>query len=389
MKLGASKVLAASGVRQLSNDREGGPVALQLVRDEDRLVLSSPKGVVINVLRISNDLLLPVTEALPKDASVISDVINSQPLPLVKCIKGIAVEEDSELPPNWFRRAGSSDISILGADADEFGLYLIQHRSGKAVTTLEFGDLKLGNESVLVSEAINSEGISLPEDAVPSEGLVTSAVIDSNVFSIDELQFYDESLKSYLVVISKALGSHVLCATEGQVFRTENCSFIGCFALMDVLLVAKGDIERARGLLDLAAEQASLVRDYVDLAWAADLLGCSNAIIEALARRASMALRDDDRNRRLNSPYIPQLAELYCSKITDGTKQANELLNTLLEDKPDARSLREGADIAKRLLNDPELSVELSDIALTISYDEFESSSFRAIEDDKPSQAED
>jgi hypothetical protein len=61
----------------------------------------------------------------------------------------------------------------------------------------------------------------------------------------------------------------------------------------------------------------------------------------------------------------------------------------LLEDKPDARSLREGADIAKRLLNDPELSVELSDIALTISYDEFESSSFRAIEDDKPSQAED
>jgi len=40
-------------------------------------------------------------------------------------------------------------------------------------------------------------------------------------------------------------------------------------------------------------------------------------------------------------------------------------------------------------LHDPELSVELSDIALTISYDEFESSSFRAIEDDKPSQAED
>jgi hypothetical protein len=366
----------------LSNDQEGGPVALQLVRDEDRLVLSSPRGLMINVLRISNDLLLPVTEALPRDASIISDVLSDHPLPLINCIKGMTVEEDPELPPNWFRRTSSADISILGADAEEFGLYLVQHRSGKAITTLEFGDDELGTECVLVTEAINSGGISLPEGALPSGGLVTRVAIDGTVLSIDELQFYNESLKSYLVVISKALGSHVLCETEGHVFQTENCSFIGCFALMDVLLVAKGDIESARRLLDLAAEQASLVRDYTDLARAADLLGCSNAIIEALGRRASMALRDDDRNRHLNAPYIPQLAELYCSKITDGKKQANELLNTLLEVKPDARSLREGADIAKRLLNDPDLSAELSDVALTMSYDEFESGSFSTIKNE-------
>lgn len=366
----------------MSNDQEGGPVALQLVRDEDKLVLSSPKGLVINVLRISNDLLLPITEALPKDASVISDVINGHPLPLINCIKGMAVGEDTELPPNWFRRTSSADISIFGADAREFGLYFIQHRSGKAIATIELGDAKLGNECLVVTEAINSDGISLPESALPSGGLVTSVVIDDDVLSIDELQFHNESLKSYLVVISKALGSHVLCATEGHVFQTENCSFIGCFALLDVFLVATGDIERARRLLDLAAEQASLVRDYTDLAWAADLLGCSNAIIEALGRRASMALRDDERNRHLNSPYIPQLAELYCSMITDGRIQAKELLNTLLEDKPDPRTLREGADIAKRLLNDPELSAELSDTALTMTYDEFESGSFSATEDE-------
>ena len=344
-------------------------MALQLVRDEDRLVLSSPKGLVINVLRIPNDLLSPVAEALPKDASAISDVINRHPLPLVNCVKGMAVEEDAELPPKWFRRSGSGNIAILGEDAQEFGLYLIQHRSGRAITTLEFDHLELENACALVTEAINSEGISLPKGDLPSEGLVTSVVIDSDVLSIDELQFYNESLKSYLVVISKALGSHVLCATEGHVFQTENCSFIGCFALMDVLLVATGDIERARRLLDLAAEQASLVRDYTDLAWAADLLGCSDAIIEALGRRALMTLRDDERNRHLNSPYIPQLAELYCSKITDGASKANELLNALLEDKPDARSLREGAEIAKRLLNNPELSGELSDTASTMTYD--------------------
>ena len=367
----------------MSNVQEGGPVALQLIQDEDRLVLSSPNGVVINVLRISDDLLLPVSEALPKDASVISDLINDYPLPLVNCVKGMAVKEDAELPPKWFRKVSSSDISIIGADAQEFGLYLIQHRSGKAITTLEFDDVEPESECVLVSAAINAEGISLPEGALPSEGLVTSVVIDTNALSIEELQFYNESLKSYLVVISKALGSHVLCATEGHVFQTENCSFIGCFALMDVLLVAKGDIEKARKLLDLAAEKASLVRDYTDLAWAAVLLGCSDAIVDALGRRASMALRDDYRNRHLNSPYIPQLAELYCSKITDGTKQANELLNTLLEEKPDARSLREGAEIAKRLLNAPELSAALSDAALAMSYDEVESSSLGGMEDDE------
>ena len=364
------------------NDVESGPVALQLVQDEDRLVLSSPKGVVINVLGISNDLLLPVTEALPKDASVISDVIDGHPLPLVNCIKGMAVEENAQLPPNWFRRTSSADVSIIGANAEEFGLYLIQHRSGKAITTLELDNIDLENENVLVTKVINSEVISLPEGDLPSGGLVTSVVVGSQVLSIEELQFYSESLKSYLVVISKALGSHILCETDGHVFQTENCSFLGCFALIDVLLVATGDIERARRLLDLAAEQASLVRDYTDLAWAADLLGCSEAIIEALGRRASLVLRDDDRNRHLNSPYIPQLAELYCSKITDGAKHANGLLNTLLEDKPDVRSLREGAEIAKRFLNDAELSAQLSDAALAMTYDEFENSSFTAVEDE-------
>ena len=106
---------------------------------------------------------------------------------------------------------------------------------------------------------------------------------------------------------------------------------------MDVLLVARGDTERARKLLDLAAEQASLVRDYVDLARAADVLSCPKFVIEALARRASMALRDDDRNRNLNVPYIPQLAELYCSHIAEGAAEASDLLAILLEEKPDPR----------------------------------------------------
>ena len=46
------------------------------------------------------------------------------------------------------------------------------------------------------------------------------------------------------------------------------------------------------------------------------------------------------------------------------------------------RSLREGAEIAKRFLNDAELSAQLSDAALAMTYDEFENSSFTAVEDE-------
>lgn len=360
----------------MSNNQESDLVSLQFVRDEDRLLLSSPQGVLINVLKISNDLLPPVADALPKDASIISDLISTHPLQLINSIKGMVSEEVPEPPSDWFTRPRDGSISIFGADVPDFGLYLVQHRSGRAVTTLEIGDTDPGAGWELVTASIDSEHINLFDEDLQSNELVTSVVINDAVIPIDELQFYNESLKSYLVVISKALGTHVLCASEEQAFLTENCSFVGCFALMDVLLVAHGDTERARRLLDFAAEQACLVRDYVDLARAAELLNCPKFIAEALLRRASMALRDDDRNRHLNLPFIPHLAELYCSQIGDGKKQAYDLLTTLLADKPDARSLREGADVAKRLLGDLELSGRLNDLALSLSYDEFERDSF-------------
>lgn len=360
----------------MSTDQEGDPVTLKFVRDEDRLVLSSPHGVLINVLKISNDLLPALADALPKDASVISDLISDHPLPLVNCVKGIVVEDVAEQPSDFFKRPSETSLSIFGADVQDFGLYLIQHRSGSVVTTLQLSDSDSGNVKELVTATFESKHINLLEEDLESKELVTSVVTNDEVISIDELQFHSESQKSYLIVISKALGIHVLCASDGQVFQSEDCSFIGCFALMDVLLVAHSDTERAKRLLDLAAERASLVRDYVDLARAADLLSCPEYIIEALGRRASMALRDDYRNRHLNLPYIPQLAELYFSQITGGREQAYDLLTTLLTEKPDVRSLREGADVAKRLLKDSELFSRLNDLALSLSYDEFERDSY-------------
>lgn len=365
----------------MSSEEKGDPVTLQFVQDEDRCVISSPHGVLINVLKSPHDLLLAVADALPKDASVISDLIGATPSPLINSVKGMVLEGVPDPFPDWVKRQSDASISIFGADELEFGLYLIQHRAGSAVTTLEVGDTGLGSEKELVTAQIDAEHISLVDGGLPSGELATGIVINGESYPIDDLQFYNESLKSYLVVMSKALGTHVLCASEEQVFLPENCSFIGCFALMDVLLVAHGDTERARRLLDFAAEQARLVRDYVDLARAAELLNCPKFIAEALGRRASTALRDDDRNRHLNLPFIPHLAELYCSQIEDGKKQAYDLLTTLLADKPDARSLREGADVAKRLLGDLELSSRLNDLALSLSYDEFERDSFEAPDD--------
>ena len=361
----------------MSTGNEADLETLQFVHDEDRLLLSSPQGVLINVLKISNDLLPAVADALPKDASVITDFLSANPLPLVNCVKGMVSEEVlDDLPSDWFKRPSDARISILGADLRDFGLYLIQHRSGRAVTTLEVGDADPEKGGELVTACLDSEHINFLDEVLQNKELVTSVVVNDNVIPIDELQFHSESQKSYLVVISKALGIHILCASDGQVFHTEDCSFIGCFALMDVLLVAHGDAERARRLLDLAAEQASLVRDYVDLARAAELLKCPEVIIEALARRALMVLRDDDRNRHLNLPYIPQLAELYCSQIRGGTEPAHDLLSTLSTEKPDPRSLREGADVAKRLLGDLALSSRLSDLASSALNDDVEQGTF-------------
>ena len=56
----------------MSTGNEADLETLQFVHDEDRLLLSSPQGVLINVLKISNDLLPAVADALPKDASVIT-----------------------------------------------------------------------------------------------------------------------------------------------------------------------------------------------------------------------------------------------------------------------------------------------------------------------------
>ena len=364
----------------MSTGKEADLATLQFVRDEDKLLLSSPQGVLINVLKISNELLPAVADALPRDASVITDFLSTHPLPLVNCVKGMVSEEVLDnLPSDWFKRPSDARISVLGADLRDFGLYLIQHRSGRAVTTLEVGDADPERGGELVTACLDSEHINFLDEVLQNKELVTSVVIKDEVIPIKELQFYSESQKSYLVVISKALGIHLLCANEGRVFQTEDCSFIGCFALMDVLLVARGDTERARKLLDLAAEQASLVRDYVDLARAADVLSCPKFVIEALARRASMALRDDDRNRSLNVPYIPQLAELYCSHIAEGTEEASDLLAILLEEKPDPRSLREGADVAQRLLGDSETSSHLNDLALSMSNDDAEGGSIETL----------
>ena len=363
----------------MSTGQKPDLVAPQFVRDEDRLLLSGQQGVLINVLKISNDLLLEVADALPRDASVISELISTYPVPLVNCVKGIVLEEVPDQESDCVKRPSEASVSIFGADARDFGLYLIQHRSGRAATTLEVGSADPEIRGEFVTAFIDSEHIDLLDGNLQSKELVTSVVINDEVIPIEELQFYSESQKSYLVVISKALGIHLLCRSEGQVFQTKDCSFIGCFALMDVLLVARGDTERARKLLDLAAEQASLVRDYVDLARAADVLSCPKFVIEALARRASMALRDDDRNRNLNVPYIPQLAELYCSHIAEGTEEASDLLAILLEEKPDPRSLREGADVAERLLGDSETSSHLNDLALSLSNDDAEGGSIETL----------
>jgi hypothetical protein len=191
----------------LSSEEKGDPATLQFVQDEDKCVISSPDGVLINVLKSPHDLLLAVADALPKDASSISDLVGATPLPLINSVKGMVLEVGPDPFPDWVKRPSDASISIFGADALEFGLYLIQHRTGSAVTTLEVGDTDLGSEKELVTAQIDAEHISLVDGGLPSGELATGIVINGESFPIDELQFYNESLKSYLVVISKALGT--------------------------------------------------------------------------------------------------------------------------------------------------------------------------------------
>ena len=119
----------------MSTGQKPDLVAPQFVRDEDRLLLSGPQGLLINVLKISNDLLLEVADALPRDASVISELISTYPLPLVNCIKGIVLEEVPDQESDCVKRPSEASVSIFGTDALDFGLYLIQHRSGRAATS--------------------------------------------------------------------------------------------------------------------------------------------------------------------------------------------------------------------------------------------------------------
>ena len=185
----------------MSTDQEGDPVTLQFVRDEDRLVLSSPHGVLINVLKISNDLLPALADALPKDASVISDLISDHPLPLVNCVKGIVVEDVAEQPSDFFKRPSETSLSIFGAEAQDFGLYLIQHRSGSVVTTIQFGDSDSGNVKELVTATFESEDINLLEEDLQSKELVTSVVTNDEVIRLMSCNF-TANLKSHISLLS-------------------------------------------------------------------------------------------------------------------------------------------------------------------------------------------
>lgn len=341
--------------------------------DESTLVLSSSKCVVINTLRIPSDLLAPIVDTLLKDASQLFDLISDCPLPHISSFKGIIHTDDITQSSEWVKVESGTQYTILEAAANNPCLFLVQHRSGRATITIDTSDQELTDQRQLVTTEVDYRQLTEIGEAIPTREIISAVTLGDERLSIDDLQFHDESLVSHILVRSKALGDHVLCANYGNGFNTSNCSFIGCFALMDVLLVADGDVDRAKRLLDLAAERAIVVRDYIDLAWAAEMLQCSGVVTDALARRAMMALRDDDRNSRQNLPFIPELAELCCLRVTGGDELALELLSDLLVAKSDPSTLRKGAEIAKKHLNASELARNLSEAALQISRDHTES----------------
>ena len=337
--------------------------------DESTLVLSSSECVVINTLRIPSELLASIVDVLLKDASQLFDLISDYPLPHISSFKGITHTDESKQWSEWVKVKSGTQYTILETAPKNPCLFLVQHRSGRATVTIDTSDQELTEQRQLVTTEVDYRQLTGIGESVTMREIISAVSLGDQRLSIDDLQFHDESLVSHILVRSKALGDQVLCSNFGDGFNTNNCNFMGCFALMDVLLVAEGDVERAKRILDLAAERATLVRDYTDLAWAGEMLQCSSAVTDALARRAIMALRDDDRNIRQNVRSVPELAELCSSRVTGGEELALELLSELLVAKSDPSTLRKGAEIANNNLNDSELAQNLSETAIRISLD--------------------
>ena len=343
------------------------PIECQLRIDGTEVLFSSSDSSVINILKIPREAFPLVADTLARDVSSFSNILESQPLSLVKSMKGMSLQVSSDSVPKKVRES-SEFFGLKDNYVSSPGLYLLQHQIGSATTTLHLDRPLQSDDIALATTKIDFENFTDGKLPLPSGVLTSGVCVDDRVLPFVSLQFLSDKKITHFLIVSKALGEQVLCSSEHRNFESKDLSFIGCFAFMDVLLVTCGDVDRAKKILDVAAEAAVLVRDYVDLAWAADQLGCATIIIEALTRRALLALQDDYRNRLLNTQFIPQLAELCLLKVEGGKQHADSLLRQLLEDRPDARTLREGADLALQLEN-PDLNRELRERAMALLND--------------------
>ena len=353
-------------------DKSIGSVELR----QDELLISAHKAARLSISSFETDALPEIAHEMLRGAASFKNLVESRPPTFVCSGKGAYYDTADFEKYGWTPHSDdNSQFPGLSLDEADIGLYLFQEHYGPALVRFDidglndetFSQLETGNSTIHFYQFSGSE------DLFPSANMLTHIFYDGERCNISDIEFFDEEKRLHLFVKSKALGTHILCSSSSYDFDWSKCSFLGCFGLIDVLLVKLGDVDLARSLIDLAAEHAKLTRDFVDLAWAADQLDCSEVVIEALARRATRALREDFRNSSVNIPYIPQLAELYLSKIPALSEIAKELLDQLLREQPDARSLREGADVVKRLLRDPELERRFNELALELSYDAFES----------------
>ena len=357
----------------MSVSGEKDPIECRLRIDGTEVLFSSSDSSVINILKIPRETFPLIAATLARDVSSFSDILESQPLSLVDSLKGMSLDVSSDSVEITFRESGGL-LGLKEHGVSSPGLYLLQHQIGSASSTLHLDRPLQDDDIALATTKIDFENFTDSKVPLPSGVLTSGVCVDDHVLPFVDLQFISDKKITHMLVVSKALGEHVLCSSERRNFESKDLSFIGCFAFMDLLLVTCGDVDRAKMVLDVAAEAAVLVRDYVDLAWAADQLDCAPIIIEALARRALLALQDDYRNRRLNAQFIPQLAELCLLKVEDGKHHAESLLRQLLEDRPDTRTLREGADLALQLVN-PDLNRELRNCAIDLASDFLETES--------------
>ena len=343
---------------------------------QGELLISAHKATRLSISSFETDTLAEIAHEILRGAGSFKNLVESRPPTFVCSSKGPYCDTADFEKYGWSPHSGdNSEFPGLSLNEADIGLYLFQDHYGPALVRFDIDGLNAETLAQLEtgSSTINFSQFSGSEDLFPSANILTNIFSDGERYSISDIEFFDEEKTLHLFVKSKALGTHILCSSSSYDFDWSKCSFLGCFGLIDVLLVKLGDVDLARSLIDLAAEHAKLTRDFVDLAWAADQLACSEVVIEALARRATRALREDFRNSSVNIPFIPQLAELYLSKLPTLSETAKELLDQLLREAPDARSLREGADVAQRLLGDSELERRFNELALELSYDAFES----------------